>query len=68
MFCLGKILLLVPVVHYKTSQLKMLAIILIIKEMLIPLRRNHACLQKARGIKQKGTVRVISKNLISTNV
>ena len=56
-----KILLVVHVVHCQTSYLKMLAMILIMNQMLILLRQNHAFLPKARGIKQSETSVMISK-------
>ena len=37
------------VVHYQTSHLKILSIILIKKQMLILLRRNHIGLPKTKG-------------------
>ena len=56
----GKILFAVLVVHYQTSYLKILAMMLTKKQMLIFLRQNtqnHACFPKARGIKQSITIR-----------
>ena len=52
--------LVVPVTHYQTSYLKMLVIV-IMKQILILKRMNHACLPKEKGIKQNETVKVISK-------
>ena len=46
------ILVVVRVVPYQTPHLKMLAMILMIKQMLILLTQKHACLRKGREIKQ----------------
>ena len=49
------------VVHYQTSHLKILSMILIKKQMLIPLRRNHIGLPKTKGTKQSVIVGMVSK-------
>lgn len=57
----GEILLVFPVVHFQTSYRKTLGMIFIMKEILILLRQNHACLLKVGEMKQSETVGVISK-------
>ena len=49
------------VVRYQTSHLKILSMILIKKQMLIPLRRNHIGLPKTKGTKQSVIVGMVSK-------
>ena len=49
----GEVLLVVRQVPYQTLHLKMLAIIVMIKEMLILLTQKYFCLRKASGIKQR---------------
>ena len=58
---LGEILVIVQEAHYQMSYLKMLAMILIMKQMLIHLRQSQNCLSKVRGMKPSHTVRVINK-------
>ena len=57
----GELLIVGRVVPYQTPHLKTVSVILIIKQMLIVLTQNHACLWDTRGIKQSYTVGVISK-------
>ena len=57
----GEILVVVRLVPYQTSHLKMLAIIVKIKQILILLTQKHACLRKVSGIKQSYTVGVTGK-------
>lgn len=49
----GEILLVFPVVHFQTSYRKTLGMIFIMKEILILLRQNHACLLKVGEMKTK---------------
>ena len=49
----GEVLLVVRQVPYQTLHLKILAIIVMIKEMLILLTQKYFCLRKASGIKQR---------------
>ena len=49
----GEVLLVVRQVPYQTLHLKILAIIVMIKEMLIFLTQKYFCLRKASGIKQR---------------
>ena len=49
------------VVRYQTSHLKILSMILIKKQMLIRLRRNHIGLPKTKGTKQSVIVGMVSK-------
>ena len=58
---LGEILVIVQEAHYQMSYLKMLAMILIMKQMLIHLRQSQNCLSKVRGMIPSHTVRVINK-------
>ena len=55
---MGKFPLGVPLVHYETSYFKKFAMILTMKQLLILLRQNHACLTKVRGIKHSKTIAI----------
>ena len=60
-FFLEKILIGGQVVDYQMTYLKMLTMILIVKQTVILLWLNHAWLSKARGINQSETFEVTSK-------
>ena len=49
---LGKLLLVVQIVHYQTSTLKMLVMILMMKQIVLFLKQSRVYLPKAKGIKK----------------
>ena len=61
LFIFAEILLVVLIVHYQTSCLKILAMVLKMKQMLILLTQNHACIPRGRRTKKPYIVGVIRK-------